>query len=87
MPGPDLPTGGRIVEDPASILEAYRTGRGSFRVRARWNVEDQKRGTYLVVITEIPYQVQKSRLMEKIGELMEAKRLPLVADIELPAAH
>ena len=81
VPGPDLPTGGVMVEDPANIVEAYRTGRGSFRVRARWSVEDQGRGTYVVVVTEIPYQVQKARLIEKIAELMDAKRLPLVADI------
>jgi topoisomerase-4 subunit A len=80
VPGPDLPTGGIIVEERASILEAYRTGRGSFRVRARWQVEEQGRGTFVVVVTEIPYQVQKARLMEKIGELLEARRLPLVAD-------
>ncbi len=80
VPGPDLPTGGIIVEERANILEAYRTGRGSFRVRARWQVEEQGRGTFFVVVTEIPYQVQKARLMEKIGELLEARRLPLVAD-------
>ena len=71
VPGPDLPTGGIIVEERASIVEAYRTGRGSFRVRARWAIEEQKRGTYAIIVTEIPYQVQKSRLMEKIGELVE----------------
>ncbi|MBN9010404.1 MAG: DNA topoisomerase IV subunit A, partial [Rhizobiales bacterium] len=87
IPGPDLPTGGVIVESRDSILETYRTGRGSFRTRARWSVEEQKRGTWLVVVTEIPYQVQKSRLMEKIGELIEAKRLPLVADIRDESAE
>src|SRR4051794_11760156 len=75
VPGPDLPTGGIIVEERAGIVEAYRTGRGSFRVRARWAIEEQKRGIYVIVVTEIPYQVQKSRLMEKIGELVEGKRL------------
>ena len=79
--------GGIIVEDPANIVEAYRTGRGGFRVRARWEVEDQGRGTYVVVVTEIPYQVQKARLIEKIAELMEAKRLPLVADIRDESAE
>ncbi len=79
--GPDFPTGGIIVEPKENIVEAYRTGRGSFRVRARWTQEDLKRGTWSVVVTEIPYQVQKARLIEKIAELMEAKRLPLVADI------
>jgi topoisomerase-4 subunit A len=87
VPGPDLPTGGIIVEERAAIVEAYRTGRGSFRVRARWSVEEQGRGTYAVVITEIPYQVQKARLIEKIAELLEAKKLPLVADIRDESAE
>jgi len=87
VPGPDLPTGGIIVEDKASILEAYRTGRGSFRVRARWSTEDQGRGAYVIVVTEIPYQVQKARLIAKIAELMEAKRLPLIADIRDESAE
>ncbi len=87
VPGPDLPTGGIIVEDRASIVEAYRTGRGSFRVRARWSVEEQGRGTWTVVVTEIPYQVQKARLIEKIAELLEAKKLPLVADIRDESAE
>ncbi len=87
IPGPDLPTGGIIVEPRANIVEAYRTGRGSFRVRARWQVEDQGRGTWAVVVTEIPYQVQKARLIEKIAELMEAKKLPLVADIRDESAE
>ena len=81
VPGPDFPTGGIIVESRASILEAYRTGRGGFRVRARWHVEDQGRGTYVVVVTEIPYQVQKSRLIERIAELLQAKKLPLLDDV------
>src|ERR1700730_17546813 len=87
VPGPDLPTGGIIVEERASIVEAYRTGRGSFRVRARWQIEEQKRGTYAIIVTEIPYQVQKSRLMEKIGELIEGKRLPLIAEIRDESAE
>ena len=87
VPGPDFPTGGIIVEERASILEAYSTGRGSFRVRARWQVEEQGRGTYVVVVTEIPYQVQKARLIEKIAELMEAKTLPLVADVRDESAE
>jgi len=87
VPGPDFPTGGVIVEDKAAIVEAYRTGRGGFRVRARWTTEDQGRGTYVVVVTEIPYQVPKSRLIEKIAELMEAKRLPLVADVRDESAE
>ncbi len=79
--GPDLPTGGIIVEPHENIVEAYRTGRGSFRVRARWSVEQQGRGTWIAVVTEIPYQVQKSRLVEKIAELIEARKLPLVAEV------
>ena len=87
VPGPDFPTGGIIVEERASILEAYRTGRGSFRVRARWQVEEQGRGTYVVVVTEIPYQIQKARLIEKIAELLEARRLPLVASVRDESAE
>ncbi|MCX5493804.1 DNA topoisomerase IV subunit A [Kaistia dalseonensis] len=79
--GPDFPTGGLIVESRSSILESYRTGRGGFRVRARWHVEDQGRGTYLIVVTEIPYQVQKSRLIEKLAELVQTRRVPLLADV------
>jgi topoisomerase IV subunit A len=79
--GPDFPTGGIIVEERADIAEAYRTGRGGFRTRARWHTEDQGRGTWVVVVTEIPYQVQKSRLIEKIAELLIAKRLPLLDDV------
>jgi topoisomerase-4 subunit A len=73
VPGPDFPTGGVLVEEPASILEAYRTGRGGFRLRARWEREDTGRGGYQIVVTEIPYQIQKSRLVEKIAELIETK--------------
>ncbi|GGE37200.1 DNA topoisomerase 4 subunit A [Marinicauda pacifica] len=79
--GPDFPTGGVCVEDKASMLEAYETGRGGFRVRARWTTEDLGRGTWQIVITEIPYQVQKSRLVERIASLMDAKKLPLVGDV------
>ena len=81
VPGPDFPTGGIIVEDRASILEAYETGRGGFRVRARWHREELARGGYQIVVTEIPYQVQKSRLIEKIADLLNARRLPLLADV------
>ncbi len=87
VPGPDLPTGGILIEDRATVREAYRTGRGGFRLRARWHVEDQKRGAYLAVVTEIPYQVQKARLIEKIAQLLEAKKLPLVADIRDESAE
>jgi topoisomerase-4 subunit A len=81
VPGPDLPTGGVIVDPPAAIIEAYTTGRGSFRVRARWHKEDTGRGTYLIVVTEIPWLVQKGRLVEKLAELINEKKLPLVADV------
>jgi topoisomerase-4 subunit A len=81
VPGPDFPTGGVIVDTPSSIAEAYETGRGSFRVRARWEKEDAGRGTYQIVVTEIPWLVQKSRLIEKIAELLNERKLPLLADV------
>jgi topoisomerase-4 subunit A len=79
--GPDFPTGGVIVDPREVIAEAYATGRGSFRVRASWSQEETGRGTYVIVITQIPWLVQKSRLVEKIAELLNAKKLPLVADV------
>jgi len=79
--GPDFPTGGILVEPKNSILESYRTGRGSFRLRSRWHKEEGNRGSYVVVITEIPYQVQKSRLIEKTAELLLARKLPMLDDI------
>src|SRR6266480_2750051 len=81
VPGPDFPIGGVIVDSPADIAEAYTSGRGSFRVRARWHKEDTGRGTYLIVVTEIPWLVQKGRLVEKLAELINEKKLPLVADV------
>ena len=87
MPGPDFPTGGVIVDPPAVIAEAYTTGRGSFRVRARWHKEETGRGTYLIVVTEIPWLVQKGRLVEKLAELVNAKKLPLVADVRDESAR
>ncbi len=87
VPGPDFPTGGVIVEERDTILEAYRTGRGGFRLRAQWHKEDQGRGTWAAVVTEIPYQVQKSRLIEKIAELLQARKLPLLADIRDESAE
>jgi topoisomerase IV subunit A len=81
MPGPDFPTGGLLVEDPAAIATAYETGRGGFRLRAKWEVESGKHGTWSVVITEIPYQVQKARLIEQIAQLLEEKKLPLLGDV------
>ncbi len=85
--GPDFPTGGVVVDSAEAIAEAYNTGRGSFRVRARWETEDTGRGTYVVVITEIPWQVQKSRLVEKIAELLNDKKLPLIADVRDESAE
>ncbi|MBA5776634.1 DNA topoisomerase IV subunit A [Stappia sp. F7233] len=85
--GPDFPTGGLLVDDQAGLLEAYETGRGGFRVRARWEVEDLGRGTWQVIVTEIPYQVQKSRLIEKIAELLQARKLPLLDDIRDESAE
>ncbi|MEM7723776.1 MAG: DNA topoisomerase IV subunit A [Pseudomonadota bacterium] len=79
--GPDFPTGGIIVEPPESMAETYRTGRGAFRLRAKWEVEDQGRGTWQVVVTEIPYQVQKSKLIEKLAELIQLKKVPILADV------
>ncbi|MEW6123442.1 MAG: DNA topoisomerase IV subunit A [Pseudomonadota bacterium] len=87
VPGPDFPTGGVLVDDPVGIAEAYATGRGSFRVRARWHREEGGRGTYLVVVTEIPYGVPKSRLVEKIAELLTDKKLPLLADVRDESAE
>jgi topoisomerase IV subunit A len=81
MPGPDFPTGGVLVEDRDTIAKAYESGRGSFRLRARWVKEPLSHGLYQVVVTEIPYQVQKSRLIERIAQLLEEKKLPLLADI------
>jgi topoisomerase-4 subunit A len=87
VPGPDFPTGGLIVDPRAEIAEAYVTGRGSFRVRARWTQEDSGRGTWVVVITEIPWTVQKMRLVERIAELLNEKKLPLVADVRDESAE
>src|ERR1700752_1486894 len=87
VPGPDFPTGGLIVHQRETTAEAYVTGRGSFRVRARWTKEDAGRGTYSIVITEIPGLVQKSRLFERIAELINDKKLPLVADVRDESAE
>ncbi len=87
VPGPDFPTGGVIVDPRETIAEAYATGRGSFRVRARWHKEETGRGTYVVVITEIPWLVQKSRLVEKVAELLNERKLPLVADVRDESAE
>ena len=87
VPGPDFPTGGVIVEPRAAIAEAYRTGRGSFRTRAKWEKEETGRGTWVVVVTEIPYLVTKGALIEKIAELLQDKKLPLVADVRDESAE
>jgi topoisomerase-4 subunit A len=81
LPGPDFPTGGILVEPPESIREAYETGRGGFRLRARWDVEKGKNGTWAVVVSEIPYQVAKARLIEQIAQLLEERKLPLLGDV------
>ncbi|MDO1581756.1 DNA topoisomerase IV subunit A [Rhizobium oryzicola] len=87
VPGPDFPTGGVIIESRESIIESYRTGRGGFRVRAKWETEDLGRGGYQIIVTEIPFQVQKSRLIEKIAELLVARKLPLLEDIRDESAE
>ena len=81
VPGPDFPTGGILVEPQENILQAYSTGRGSFRVRAKWELEELGRGQWQIVVTEIPYQVAKSKLIEKIAELINAKKIPILADV------
>ncbi|MGN6748395.1 MAG: DNA topoisomerase IV subunit A [Xanthobacteraceae bacterium] len=85
--GPDFPTGGLVVDPPEVIAEAYASGRGSFRLRARWKTEDTGRGTYLIVVTEIPWQVQKMRLVERIAELINERKLPLLADMRDESAE
>jgi topoisomerase-4 subunit A len=87
IPGPDFPTGGEIVEPPENIAEAYRTGRGAFRLRCRWEIEEVGRGQWQIVVTEIPYQVQKSRLIEKIADLIQTKKVPILADIRDESAE
>jgi topoisomerase-4 subunit A len=87
VPGPDFPTGGLVVEPPESIREAYETGRGGFRVRARWGTEDLGRGMWRIVVTEIPHLVQKSRLVEQLAGLIEAKKAPLLGDVRDESAE
>jgi topoisomerase-4 subunit A len=87
IPGPDFPTGGVIVESPASLLEAFETGRGGVRVRCRWEKEDTGRGTYRIVVTEIPYQVKKSQLVEQLAELIDLKKAPLLGDVRDESAE
>src|SRR5512143_3709320 len=85
--GPDFPTGGVLIDGPATIAEAYKTGRGGFRLRAHWTKEEGARGTYQIVIDEIPYQVQKAKLIERVAELLEQKKLPLLDDIHDESAE
>jgi topoisomerase-4 subunit A len=85
--GPDFPTGGILVDSPETIAEAYKTGRGSFRIRAKWTREEGARGVYQIVVTEIPYQVQKAKLIERVAELLELKKLPLMDDIHDESAE
>ena len=87
IPGPDFPTGGVLVEDRETIAAAYRTGRGSLRLRAKWVREDLGRGLWQVVVTEIPYQVQKSRLIERLAELIQTRKLPILADVRDESAE
>lgn len=85
--GPDFPTGGILIEPKANIINAYETGKGAFRVRAKWEREDLGRGTYQIIITEIPYQVQKSKLIEKIADLINNKKIPLLDDVRDESAE
>lgn len=87
IPGPDFPTGGVLVEPRDQILEAYKTGRGGFRLRAKWEKEETSRGGYQIIVTEIPYQVQKAKLIEKIAELLTEKKLPLLGDVRDESAE
>ena len=85
--GPDFPTGGQLVEPADSILETYRTGKGGFRLRSRYEVEREKGGAYQIIVTEIPYQVSKSRLIEKMADMLNSKKLPFLADIRDESAE
>lgn len=87
IPGPDFPTGGTLAESKESIAESYRTGRGSFRIRAKWEVETHGRGQFDIIVTEMPYQVQKAKLIERIAELMEARKLPFLSDVRDESAE
>ena len=87
VPAPDFPTGGVLVDSAESLREAYKTGRGSFRLRSKWETEDLGRGTWQIVVTEIPYQVQKSKLIEKVAEAINSKKIPILADIRDESAE
>ncbi|MEM0987263.1 MAG: DNA topoisomerase IV subunit A [Pseudomonadota bacterium] len=87
IPGPDFPNGGVLVEPAENILDAYKTGKGGFRLRAQWHAEDLGRGQYQIVVTEMPYQVQKSKLVERIADLINAKKIPILADVRDESAE
>jgi topoisomerase IV subunit A len=87
VPGPDFPTGGVLVETPENILEAYKTGRGGFRLRAKWHREDTGRGMYQIVVTEIPYQVKKGNLVKSLGDLFAERKLPMIGDVRDESAE
>jgi len=87
VPGPDFPTGGVIVEPRSSMLEIYETGRGGVRVRAKWEKEETGRGTYQIIVTEIPYQVKKSDLVEQLADLIESKKAALLGDVRDESAE
>jgi topoisomerase-4 subunit A len=87
VPGPDFPTGGILVDSAASIREAYATGRGGFRVRARWETEDLGRGQWRIIVTEIPYQVQKAKLIQGLADLIDQKKAPLLGDVRDESAE
>src|SRR3546814_11266099 len=79
--GPDFPTGGQIVDSPQAIAEAYATGRGPFRTRARWHVEDQGRGTWIAVVDQLPYAVQKGKFIEQNASLINEQKIPIIDDV------
>jgi topoisomerase-4 subunit A len=87
VPGPDFPTGGILVETPENILEAYKTGRGGFRLRAKWHREDTVRGMYQIVVTEVPYQVKKGNLVKSLGDLFAERKLPMIGDVRDESAE
>ena len=87
VPGPDFPTGGVLVEPAENIAQAYRSGRGSFRLRCKWELEDLGRGSWQIIVTEIPYQVQKSKLIEKLAEVIQTKKVPILLDVRDESAE
>ena len=81
IPGPDFPTGGQVLEFESNLITTYKTGKGGFRLRAKWKIENEKRGLWKIIVTEIPYQVSKGKLIEKIAQLIIEKKLPMLEDI------